>query len=238
MGKHSCSSCGCFCDYAHGDNCTSAHDNTANPDFVDAQGTTFMFVPPVADYIGFSDPAEKLCALVDYAGLANEFAAEAFGTETDGTVIERPLADGRAEVTVSLQTKDALFWIIQAETDADGNFAGCDFASAELLFGHRAPEVLAGENPALGESFFKVVFINTEPGAPLPDLIPAVILGTPPAGFELMSISLRAQAHGTLADGTPGRVEVTQTGLFMTPFMGATADGFPAEKIILRAIGK
>lgn len=42
-------------------------------DFVDAQGTTFVFVPPVADFIGFTNIVENLCASVDYAGLANEF---------------------------------------------------------------------------------------------------------------------------------------------------------------------
>jgi hypothetical protein len=39
-------------------------------------------------------------------------------------------------------------------------------------------------------------------------------------------------------DGIPGRVEVIQTGLLMTRFMGATADGFPAERINLMVVGQ
>ena len=212
-------------------------------DFIETQGTfciddgmggCFLFVPPVANFIGWSDLKANLCASVDYAGLANEYVESAsggavsFSTETDGTVIERPLPDGRAEVTILLHTKNALTWIID----------GCeDFATNPLLFGHRAPDVLGGEDAALGESSLKVGFVNTAPGDPLPDLEQLIFAPLPGQEFPSF-ISFRAQADGMLADGTPGRVEVTQTGLFITSFMGATADGFPAEKIILRAVGK
>jgi hypothetical protein len=72
------------------------------------------------------------------------------------------LADGRAEVEVRLQTENALTWV----TD------GCnDFATDPLLFGHRAPDVLGGAEPGLCDSFLQLTFMNTAPGAPLPDLI-------------------------------------------------------------------
>lgn len=45
-------------------------------------------------------------------------------------MVERPLADGRAEVTVILHTKNALTWVVD----------GDDFANGELLFGHRVPD--------------------------------------------------------------------------------------------------
>jgi hypothetical protein len=61
---------------------------------------------------------------------------------------------------------------------------------------------------------------------------------------DLVSLSFRAHAEGSLrsafgvADGTQGRATVTQTGtLFRTTFGGATGDGFPAERISLRATG-
>jgi hypothetical protein len=202
-------------------------------DFVNAQGTfciddgqggCFLFVPPIANFLGLSDPEEEIAASVDYAGLADAFAGGAFGTETTGTVTERPLNDGRAEVHVRLHTTNALSWVVD----------GFDF-TGPLLFGNRAPEVLAGAEPALGESFLHVKFINTAPGAPLPDLIQLLV--APEPGQELVFLSFHARADGPLADGSPGRVEVVQTGLFMTEFQGATADGFPAEKIILQAVG-
>jgi hypothetical protein len=203
-------------------------------DFVNAQGTfcvddgsggCWLIVPPVANFIGWTDLAEGIVASVDYAGLADAFAGGAFGTETTGTVTERPLKDGRAEVHVRLHTTNALSWVAEG-----GDFNG------PLLFGHRAPEVLAGAEAALGESFLGIRFINTAPGAPLPDLIQ--LLFFPEPDRQVIFLSFQARADGPLADGSPGRVQVVQTGLFMTAGKGATEDGFPAEKIILRGVGQ
>ncbi len=203
-------------------------------DFVNAQGTfciddgsggCYLFVPPVANFIGWTDVAEEISASVDYAGLADAYAGGAFGTETTGTVTERPLKDGRAEVHVRLHTTNALSWVVD----------GLDF-NGPLLFGHRAPDVLTGAEAALGESFLHVKLINTAPGAPLPDLIQLLV--APEPGQELVFLSFTARADGLLADGTPGRLQVAQTGLFMTAFKGATADGFPVENIILSAVGQ
>jgi hypothetical protein len=193
--------------------------------FPDGQGGCLLFVPPVANFIGWFDPEQEIGASVDYAGLADAYAGGAFGTETTGTVTERPLKDGRAEVHVRLHTRNALSWVVD----------GFDF-TGPLLLGHRAPEVLAGAEPALGESFLHLKFINTARGAPLPDLIRLVV--APEAGQELVFLSFTAQAGGPLADGTPGRVQVVQTGLFMTASQAPTWDGFPAEKVILSAVGQ
>jgi hypothetical protein len=196
--------------------------------------STLQEVPPQK---GNVQPAR--CASVDYAGLANAKIEElsvgtiSFGTTTSGTITEHPLADGRAQVTVRLHTKNVLTWVV----------SGGDCASDSLLFGHRVPDVLAGADAALGESFLQVKFINTAPGAPLPDLEQLIL--APKPGQEFPSfISLTARADGTLRgnfgvpDGTPGRAEVIQTGLFMTKFKGATADAFPAERINLNAVGR
>lgn len=237
-------------------------------DFVDAQGTfclpfgfpgtTFvngcgLFVPPVLNFVGWDTlqevPPQRgnvqpvRCASVDYAGLENDYivsnGGNSLGTQIDGTITERPLADGRAEVTVLLHTTNALTWVASG-----GDNGACDFATDQLLFGNRVPDVLPPVvvDAALGDSFLKVVFINTAPGDPLPDL--EQLIFDPLQGQELRSISLRAQANGTLRlafgvpDGTPGRAEVSQTGLFMTRFKGATADAFPAERINLQVVGK
>ncbi len=112
------------------------------------------------------------------------------------------------------------------------------------MFGHRAADVIAGKDAALGDSLFKIVFINTAPGAPLPDLEQFFVAPLP--GQELKSLYIYARADGTLraafgvADGTPGRATVTQTGLFMTHFcvpVGTTGDCFAVENIGLQVVG-
>jgi hypothetical protein len=214
-------------------------------DFIDSQGEyciddgmggCFLIVPPVANFIGWSDPTAMLLASFDYAGLADECAGGTFGTEMSGSITERPLADGRAEVHVRLHTANALTWVVD----------GFDF-NGPLLFGRRLEAgpgncgmLPAGTEAALGSSFLRVTFTNTAPGAPLPDLIQLFV--APEEGQEILSMSFRGQASGLLADGTPGRVEVTETGLlvFEKPANenAATADGFPAEKIILQPVGQ
>jgi hypothetical protein len=245
-------------------------------DFLKAQGTycfipdgsadCVIFVPPVPNFIGSSNNTEdtprqrsakrKLCASVDYAGLADKTAKElsgvSFGTTTEGSVTERRLSDGRAEVTVRLHTKNALTWVIEGrERRGDENELPPDcgefltgFASQPLLFGHRLNDVLDDKkDAALGDSFLQVVFINRMPGIPLPDL--TQLFNAPEPGQQLRSFSFYASADGTLRarfgvpEGTPGRFHTVQTGLlFRTPFKGATVDGFPAEQIILKAIGQ
>ncbi len=106
----------------------------------------------------------------------------------------------------------------------------------------RAPDVLAGAEPALGQSLLTVVLVSTAPGAPMPDLLQISSGRFRLPGRELLSISIHARADGDLraasgfAEGTPGHAQVTQVGLFHT---GAgnrdddahTFDGFPVENI-------
>lgn len=211
-------------------------------DFLDEQGTTMVFNTPVPDQIGWANNPPTLFALFDYAGLADEYLQgfDIFlGTQIAGSVTERPLKDGRAEVTVILHTKRALTWA--ADPDPDPN-------TTTPSFGYRAAEIAADSSkvPALGESHLQVVFKNTMPGADFPDLVDAFILGNAASGQELVYIAFRGTATGPLRlpaglgpEGTPGRCFVVQTGvLFRGPFMGATADGFPAELVELRRIGQ
>lgn len=215
-------------------------------DFLSAQGTfclpdggggCLLFVPPVPNFLGLSTPGPPVrCASVDYAGVANAWlisqGGTALGTQTGGTIVERTLPDGRAELTVLLSTKKALTWVVD----------GCDFAGGTLLFGRRTPDVLAGLQPSLGDSFMQWVFINTAPGDPLPDLVQ--LLNVPLPGQELRFVGFRAQADGELRaafgvpDGTPGQATIVQTAVLMASFKGATADGFPAEMVNLKVTGK
>jgi hypothetical protein len=206
----------------------------------DEAGGCILFVPPIENFLGTSDPTACLLASIDYAGLADDWLVDKgfdlLGTEFKGTVIERPLADGRAEVHVKLHTSNALAWVVNDPSPMTYDFNG------PLLFGHRAPEVLGGAIPGLADSSMNVVFINTEPGADLPDLIQLFYFPEP--GQEVRFFSFTVTANGPLRalfgvkDGAPGKVQVIQTGIFMTPFMGAVEDGFPAEKIKIMKVGK
>lgn len=195
-----------------------------------------LFVPPIANFLGNSDPDTVRSASVDYAGLADHWADGAFGTTFSGTVTEQTLADGRAWVEVSLSTDNALTWVVD----------GFDF-TGPLLFGSRAPEAADGADSALGRSHYAVKFINTAPGADLPDLIQLAFF--PEAGQELISLKNNNQARGPLtanfgvAEGTRGRTHGVQVGLIGNPQCGAespsaVADCFPAEKIFLKATKK
>ncbi|MCX6926741.1 MAG: hypothetical protein NT154_26585, partial [Verrucomicrobia bacterium] len=107
-------------------------------DFLDAQGT--LDVPAELYSGGWTDPKTERFAQVDFTGDANQWIEErsggamSLGTETEGKVIERPLPDGRAEVTVLLHTKNALTWVMEPWAfDPYGDY---------LVFGHRAKDVL------------------------------------------------------------------------------------------------
>jgi hypothetical protein len=174
------------------------------------------------------------------------------GTTVSGSVTERPLADGRAEVTVNLHTNNALAWATTLDLSLP---LDPQFNSNPLTFGSRAQDVATGATPALGDSHLRVVFKNTAPGAPLPDLIcinagPGCPTAAPcPAGFEIDFLSVQENATGPLRaasglgpDGTPGRLIVDQIGLIKPAiangFKGALVDAFPVENIELRRIGR
>ena len=228
-------------------------------DFINAQGTTTCFTPPAPAQIGsattFTNQTSARFALFDYTGLTAKYLFDTYGislgTTVAGSVTERPLADGRAEVTVNLHTTNALAWATQLDLTQpiDPQFNG-----NPLLFGARAQDVAFGAAPALGDSHLRIVFKNTAPGAPLPDLVcinhdfgcPAV--AACPPGFEIDFLIVQQNSSGPLhaiaglgPEGTPGRLTVTQTGLIKPAinngFKGALIDAFPVERIELRAIG-
>lgn len=195
-----------------------------------------LFVPPTANFIGTGDAEQNRVASIDYAGLADYWSGGQFGTNFSGSVMERPLADGRAHVKVILRTENALTWVVE----------GDDYTADALLFGNRAPDVVAGAEPALGSSSLELDFINTAPGADLPDLLQLAALPEP--GQQLLSLKIGNKAKGPLTElfgvpaGTPGLNIGTQVGLLGNPNCGvepsALADCFPVEQINLRVIGK
>jgi hypothetical protein len=227
-------------------------------DFINAQGTTTCFTPPAPAQLGATSDPDKgpvRFALFDYTGkvaaLLQSMYGISLGTTVTGTVTERPLADGRVEVTVNLHTRDALAWAI----NLDPNGPASQFNNNPLLFGARAQDLIAdpATTPALGDVHLRIVFKNTAPGAPLPDLVcinqgPDCPNVAPcPAGFEIDFFMVNGNATGPLhavsgaPEGSAGRLDVVQTGLIKPAinngFKGALSDAFPAERVDLRQIG-
>ncbi len=182
-------------------------------------------------------------AACDYAGLDNKWLVVTMGrpdlnlgTTVTGSVSERALEDGRILVQVELHTKNALTFGIRI-TYADFG----DWVNDPLIFGARPQDVLAGATPGIGECHASFAW-RQYPGALL-DIGDAFAFGQP--GFEFVNLSFRANATGPLSaaaglgpTGTPGRLFISQTGMFRTTFKGATVDGFPAEYVEVRAIGR
>jgi hypothetical protein len=172
-------------------------------DFVEAQGTFdlgVLFLPPVPNFFSFVDPNSGLNLSIDYAGLANATCNGVAGTTFAGRIKERALPDGRAEVTVELFTMDAMTFV-----------AVGDIVSGPVIFGVRWQDAGGGcvlnGTPVLGSSMLKMTFINTAPGAPLPDLIQLVV--APEPGQELQAFSVHAQATSESA-GRLVRAEANQ----------------------------
>ncbi len=210
--------------------------------FLDVQGTFMVpgYPGPVSGFFSWTDLAGRNMS-VDYAGLVQRcWPTLNLPTSSDGVVIERPLGDGRAEVTVILRTQNAVTFV-----------ADQDPASGPILFGQRwNPSGVCGvastsglDNPVLGDLFMQVVFINTAPGAALPDLIQ--LFTSPAPGQEPRTIKVSAKAVGPLynlpgiADGAIGRASTEQIGLeYKYGAHGKPGiDGFTVERVDLKPVG-
>jgi hypothetical protein len=201
-------------------------------DFVDAQGHV-SFGPPgtqqvagVADFVGFTDTKRLRAISADYAGLADKALGGALGTTFDGDITERDVAGGRILVHVVLHTDNELMWVIPF--DFDPNNTSDQFGDNPLLFGARPADILRGAVPAIGSSTFTLEFLVDKRNAPLPDLEELAFHTN-----DLLSVRFVAEGDGFFPDGSAGKVQVTQVGIFNNGFHGAVGDGFPAESIIL-----
>jgi hypothetical protein len=216
-------------------------------EFTDAQGTycyqpapgaaCFLAEPPVGNIVGwmtFEDGYRRF-ARVDFAGLVDRHlqahGLPAVGTTFSGTIVERPLKDGRAEVTVVLHTKNAPAWVrYNPWNDLNGDGLGTSnevTAPSTWVWGARAAELAAGAAPTLVDVEYTLVFISPRMGAPMPDLLqfsfdPAY--QDTPGNLKRLSTSIRAWGVGELRPeavqiglgdaGEPRALDVVQVGLF------------------------
>ena len=204
----------------------SAAQTTNRPlsDFLSTQGTTTQYFPPVPDFIGWTNNnPPTLFAAVDYAGLVAKYLAAhggpSLGTTITGGITETRLADGTYEVVVTTNTRNALAW-------------ACDVSNIftnPTLFGSRGSELAANPNLpyALVNASFKVTFITTSAGAPIPDI-------TGPVAYNLKNMKFSASGSGPVPGGGTAKLSVIQSGVFNTQGKGATADAFPAENVSIK----
>jgi hypothetical protein len=161
-------------------------------DFLDKQGSTANFFNPVPDYVGWTDnPFEKF-ALVDYAGLANQYLADqhcgnVLGTKVVGNIRQRELADGKAEISVKLETQNALGF---AQSGADLAANNWNFNATGTIFGNKTQDVCGGAAAAVGSANLNVTFTIGAPGADLPDLVDVIFNN--PAAYKPVAYKFRA----------------------------------------------
>jgi hypothetical protein len=124
-----------------------------------------------------------------------------------GAVRERLAPDGRAEVRVKIEARNALSWAVRVE-DIDPNDP-LPFLNTPLAFGSRAQDVVLGARAAVGKASLDVTFMNPGPGAPFPDLVQ--LLNAPQPGQLPLRFKFQSKACGLLPDGRPALLGVRQT---------------------------
>ena len=181
-------------------------------DFLDAQGTTEFFYPPVQDMLAWTDLNFVNFGLVDYAGLANDYLegvdpALSLGTEVKGRVLECVGRDGTVTIKVVLSTENALGFAQSVEELFASNF---DFLNTPTIFGVKAQDVLGGAEPALGHVRLRATFTMPNSGDPLPDI--RIMYQEQLADHLPATIDLRSTTEGTLPDGTEATLKIQQVG--------------------------
>lgn len=194
-------------------------------EWLSAQSSAFNPTNCASSVLGWLTPDFVTFARADYSGkicdCITSHGGPVFTPEFSGTVTERDLPDGTAEILVIHHFTNT--YVVARDQTLGGNPAPAilGFNAAEL-FGY--PEL----ESALASGMIQVKFIIAQPGDPLPDL----------ATINPLSLSTRFEGSGPLRaafgvdEGTPGKVLVSQTGLFNIPGQGdGVADSFPAELV-------
>jgi len=182
-------------------------------DFLVAQGSTQLFFPPVKDMLAWTDLAFENFAVVDYAGFADEYiefeTGSSLGTKMNGTVLECVSDDGRAKISVILNTSKALGFAQSVQALIDSGF---DFLNTPTIFGVKAQDVVNNGDvvPALGPASFHMTFFIEAPGADLPDIRIAFQENMP--DVRPITLDFRSTTVGLLPDGTKARLRVQQVG--------------------------
>lgn len=214
-------------------------------DFLDVQGTYCLDLDgdpatcelvdaPFSNFVAWAGPRPNYdqLAVVDCTGLVARKLNEAgidLGTVIQGEVNERSLPDGRAEITVKLQARNALTSVTQL--NADGSLG-------EQLMGNFPVKVLSdGAKPAIGSCEMMVRYISPEMGAPMLDLFELAF--ATPEGYEMRTISIRANGQGVVGDTTnKASLVLSQSGMFGNPSSDSPFGKWPVEVLQVHKLGR
>ena len=196
-------------------------------DFLDAQTDDSTFFPPLPDNTGWTDGNFEIFALIDYRGAGADFVN---GTGTGGRLLECWLSDGRARVSLLLNTHRALGF---AQNIADLIANNFDFDGTPTIFGTKPSEVVAGAKPSVGWAKFRLVLTLDQPGDPLPDF--AALFSGDISDYTPMRLHFRSKIIGRLPDGTRARMLIDQQG---TAAEGHSALTFSKEVIDISPLGR
>ncbi len=209
-------------------------------DFVNAQGTycippqyypTCNVEPPIGNLVAWQRWIDgyRRFARVDFVGLVDRYleanGMPTFGTSIMGSITERPLPDGTAQVSVRLHATHAPAWVTYRkwiDLNGDGVGTGNELSGPTLkAWGNGAAALAAGAAPSLGDVEFKIVFINPSMGAPMPDLYRFYF--DPVYAAAKLYMSIAAQGIGELGGdaatiglgdpGAPADLLIHQVGL-------------------------
>lgn len=155
---------------AAGQDCVDVNTRSLD-EFLNAQGSTTQFFPPVPDYLGWGGGDPVTFGLIDYAGVAADYLLDQgvdLGTEVRGVITECVLTDGSAQVTIALVTDNAMGF---AQDVADLVENGFDFANTDTILGNKAVDIAEGAPAAVGSAEVYLSFRMSAPGDPLPDVL-------------------------------------------------------------------
>jgi len=196
-----------------------------------------QYIPANQSYVYFTAPAQGRVAVVDWLGISGRYLLDVcdvdLGTTTTGTVTAHDVGNGEVLVSVRGHTQNAMAFVAD-----DPNL---NPFSLPLLFGAREEDVCTGAEASLVDVNFKVEYY-TDASDPIVDNQyfgnPPSVGGFPDDPFQFRVLMIRVQGEGTLADGSPGRVMINQTGIFQPHSRSPKYDGFPVEFIDLHPVGR
>jgi hypothetical protein len=200
----------------------------------------------VPDFVGWGDPITDDYSVirwisVDYNGTSAQYLNSkglSIPTSVTGSIKETQMTDGRAKVTITLHTENALTFAFTSNLSAD-------WSKDPLDFGYRPRDLVKNQSlqPALGTSDLSITFYNPAIGSPIPDLTDLVNYHPD----QIADLSFVSNSTGTFhapsgfTEGTQGTVANHQKAvLFKTAdsFNGNTShptDLYPQETITYTA---
>ena len=196
-----------------------------------------QYIPADRSFIYWTSVADGRAAIVDYLGVSSEYLATrcglSLGTTVTGSISMRRARGGQVLVGVTGHTRNAVAFVTDDPFNASGN----------VIFGATEATICEGASASLVDANFHIEYY-ADAGQPIADLQwfgnppPAIPCETADDPFTFRFISFHAAGDGLMPDGRRAHLTVTQTGTLQSHSNSPKYDGFPAESIEIKPIGK